>query len=197
MRPFQSVPILVLGLAIGLASASSSDDPALQVVVSTSVALNTLLPAEAETGWVFEQTRIRLIWENCGPADLCPVAQDPPHVSLVIGSGLRRRDALGCTRVNGAEGAAAFIGIDTVQRFAAASRIPVPIILAAVMAHEMGHLLLGPAHARSGLMHGYWDQDDLAHLSQRRLKFDLDQCTRLKAVVLARSVAGHLLLAAR
>ncbi|HSU32755.1 MAG TPA: hypothetical protein VLJ11_16120 [Bryobacteraceae bacterium] len=72
-----------------------------------------------------------------------------------------------------------------------------PKILGAVMAHEIGHLMLGPAHSRNGLMHGAWDVRDLCHLGQRQLKFDLDQTRRIQAAVRARSRPERFLVAAR
>ncbi|HEX4164807.1 MAG TPA: hypothetical protein VHZ55_04980, partial [Bryobacteraceae bacterium] len=64
-------------------------------------------------------------------------------------------------------------------------------------AHELGHLLLGPAHTETGLMHGNWDVHDLCRLEQRQLKFDPDQRQRIHVAVLARSPKAPTLLATR
>jgi hypothetical protein len=45
-------------------------------------------------------------------------------------------------------------------------------ILGSVMAHEMGHLLLGShAHAISGIMRGHWDSTELHKIAMGTLLF--------------------------
>jgi hypothetical protein len=45
------------------------------------------------------------------------------------------------------------------------------VLLGFVMAHELGHLLLGPGHTPDGVMQGKWGQKQWDALRQRWLRF--------------------------
>jgi hypothetical protein len=51
----------------------------------------------------------------------------------------------------------------------------VAVLLGVVIAHELGHLLLGPGHTPTGVMRSRWGNPDLKALSQRHLKFTSEQ----------------------
>ncbi len=56
------------------------------------------------------------------------------------------------------------------------------------MAHEIGHLLLGPKrHSRSGIMRARWDQEDLRLAAEARLRFTSQQAELIRAEVRART----------
>jgi hypothetical protein len=60
-------------------------------------------------------------------------------------------------------------------------------ILAHVMAHELGHLLLGPnAHSPSGIMRGMWSRDDLRFIGWSCLVFTPRQSDKLRANIARR-----------
>jgi hypothetical protein len=60
-------------------------------------------------------------------------------------------------------------------------------ILAAAMAHEIGHLLLGSnSHSSTGIMRAKWTRDELELARLGRLLFTPEQSTLLRAEVLAR-----------
>ncbi|MCC6585636.1 MAG: hypothetical protein IT168_02855 [Bryobacterales bacterium] len=46
----------------------------------------------------------------------------------------------------------AFIFLPKIQQLAAAKQVPLSAILSVVIAHELGHLLLGPGHSPAGVM---------------------------------------------
>jgi len=55
-------------------------------------------------------------------------------------------------------------------------------ILGHAIAHEVGHLLLGPsAHSPSGIMRGVWSPDDLKLMSWTYLLFTPSQSDQLRA----------------
>jgi hypothetical protein len=61
-------------------------------------------------------------------------------------------------------------------------------ILAAAMAHEIGHLLLGPnSHSSTGIMRAKWTRDELELARLGRLLFTPEQSALLRAEVLARA----------
>ncbi len=69
------------------------------------------------------------------------------------------------------------------------SDAPIPWeILACTIAHEIGHLLLGPnSHSRTGIMTGEWSPKVLRDASQGYLLFTPQQAVLIRAEVLARS----------
>ena len=55
------------------------------------------------------------------------------------------------------------------------------IILGHVLAHEIGHLLLGPgSHAESGIMSFPWGQKQLVDASRRRLRFTQPEAAKIQ-----------------
>jgi hypothetical protein len=86
-----------------------------------------------------------------------------------------------------------FVGVEraTHVRFAAAYRPAVDKtakgfacetyqVLGAVMAHEIGHLILGPAHARHGIMHPKWGPLQFLLIRSRELEFTPEEAGRLR-----------------
>jgi hypothetical protein len=71
-------------------------------------------------------------------------------------------------------------------------------ILACVIAHEIGHLLLGPnSHSRTGIMKGKWSAEELRGAGWGRLLFMPQQAELIRADVLARSGEQRALVAQR
>ena len=63
----------------------------------------------------------------------------------------------------------------------------IPVILGDVIAHELGHLLLGPgAHSPTGIMCGHWDRNYLRLALRGRQRFTPQQSELLQANVLRR-----------
>ena len=61
-------------------------------------------------------------------------------------------------------------------------------ILGHAIAHEIGHLLLGPhTHSASGLMRATWSPDDLKLISWSYLHFTTSECRQLQAALARRS----------
>lgn len=65
-------------------------------------------------------------------------------------------------------------------------------ILGAMMAHELGHVLLNlPAHSETGIMRGDWDLKDLCDLAHGSLLFTRQQAEVIRADVARRSHQQH------
>ena len=62
-----------------------------------------------------------------------------------------------------------------------------PVILGDVIAHEIGHLLLGTnSHSRTGIMCGRWDREYLRLLQEGFQTFSAEQSSAMRATVLRR-----------
>ena len=60
-------------------------------------------------------------------------------------------------------------------------------VLGAAIAHEIGHLFLGPnSHSPVGIMRAGWKEEDLLKVSQARLTFTPDQAQLIRTKVRAR-----------
>jgi len=59
-------------------------------------------------------------------------------------------------------------------------------ILAAVMAHEIGHLLLGVSHSSTGIMRAKWNQEELILAEQGLPHFTPEQSLLIRDEVAAR-----------
>ena len=61
-------------------------------------------------------------------------------------------------------------------------------ILGAVIAHEIGHVLLNlPSHSKTGLMRGDWELADLYNIASGRLLFTPDQAEVIRAELVRRA----------
>ncbi len=61
-----------------------------------------------------------------------------------------------------------------------------PVILGHVMAHELGHLLLGYQHRPSGIMTADWKKRELAKMAQGKFGFTAREGERLRGAVIER-----------
>ena len=78
----------------------------------------------------------------------------------------------GCGRI-------AYVVWPRVQAFADGERVPVANVLGRVLAHEVGHLLLGPnAHSPDGIMRAEWNNADFTS-GNHRAGFTPEQSARL------------------
>ncbi len=63
----------------------------------------------------------------------------------------------------------------------------VPIILGCVIAHEVGHLLLGSnSHSGSGIMQGHWERGQIRKAMTGNLPFTPEQVKPIQASTFAR-----------
>ena len=61
------------------------------------------------------------------------------------------------------------------------------VLLGFVMAHELGHLLLGAGHTPNGVMQAAWSQKQMDALRQRWLRFTEEGAARIRRALEART----------
>jgi hypothetical protein len=144
--------------------------------------------AEGQAAGLFAMAGVQIMWiEWLGkPASFRSLPDDPsPDFSVRIlgGSGMMQKkqgagvDVMGESIIPGGtqapvSGGIANVYYDRVKEVSAAWAPSTSAILGEAIAHELGHLMLGPQHSRQGTMKILWtpqDQDLIAHCELRFL----------------------------
>lgn len=157
----------------------------------------TLTGAEAQASRVLRKAGLEAEWLDCpisggeGPLR-CLQPLDPTEITLRVlpdrakAALPQATDVFGFALVpeDGSRGVDAAVfrgGIELLTRLGPASASQV---LGHVIAHEIGHLLLGSqAHSASGIMRPHWSLNDLEVAARGGLVFTADEGPRLRAAV--------------
>ena len=155
----------------------------------------TVLKAEKITSIVFRDAGLQMEWVNCDAQRQkeidarCISLPSRARFELHI---LRKSQdispaVLGLAFVPEAgTGRHADLFYDSVIRMQAESSVDAATILGHVAAHELGHLLIGKGHSRTGLMRANWTPADLGDASRGLLLFSSEECRELqRGLVLA------------
>jgi hypothetical protein len=204
---------LGLGFLVAVASvgsartqAAGSVEPRLQIMARVYnyavVSRGTLLGAERESSRIFREAGVEVAWLDCPTShaeeEKCPACAAPMGAMAVdlkvVPASMAER-----LRSNGEEAgmalpsarpgnaSAAWVFYQRVEELAESEVASSSQILGHAIAHEIGHLLLGPnAHSRTGIMRGHWDRRYLQEASQGQLLFTRDQAGRIRAEVSTR-----------
>lgn len=143
--------------------------------------------AEATASYVFGVIGIDIKWGSCTAPGSTNASVKPRFVlrlmdhSQPIASGRWTPDAFG----------RAYLTPDATADYAEVYYEPVrqvsvsyqfaerDDILGYAVAHELGHLLLGPRHTVNGIMSLRWNIEDLQMIRQRRMRFSNAQCSAM------------------
>jgi hypothetical protein len=142
-----------------------------------------LAAAEVQAREIFRHAGLETAWLNCSPKleKVEPRScyfSDATHMTLKISPRAMNRkvrdriDVLG-TAYPDEKGAGyfAYVFYDRIQELAQRRRLG-PALLADVMAHEIGHLLLGStSHSASGIMCAHWNYEQLRNVSEGAMAF--------------------------
>jgi len=79
--------------------------------------------------------------------------------------------ALALTSFYGASAQTTDVYYGAVEAYANSMKMPITVALGYVVAHEIGHVLLGQEHTASGIMRAKWTSDDFARMHVRHLRF--------------------------
>lgn len=157
------------------------------------VPAKVLASAEGQAGMIFRQAGIEVTWENStppkDPSKANPTSPRPPDAAVIDlrivahfapVAGMLRYDAMGFA----VPPDTAAISLEWVNKFASLGIAEEYQVLGAAMAHEIGHLFLGPnSHSPVGIMRGGWKEQDLLEASQARLTFTTDQARLFRTEV--------------
>jgi hypothetical protein len=197
-----------LGAALVRAATGEPPLPRITVLIHNYAAVSgdTVEIVEREVGAIFRANGVEIDWTDrvvlplaAAGASTCQVMRGPTRfdVRLLSSSVSNRlhlkpgefgRAVLGNT---GEFGALADVYADHLKMLVIGREWAYGPILGQVVAHELGHLLLGRgAHSSGGIMEANWRPKDLDKILQRRMTFPRGQSEQIRAQVLARIAAA-------
>ncbi len=181
------------GRAASESTNPNEDSPKVTILLFDFASLSEKVqkPMQERAGRFYQQAGVELKWAPCPTVEgtlalypNCTGYKEATHLMLRI---LRaapkgmKTDAkgealLGPRIVN--------VFWDRVQNEATRHNVPISDMLAQVIAHEIGHLLLGSnSHSPSGIMMGKWRLEDLGSISRGGVGFTSQQCEHIQMEV--------------
>ena len=167
----------------------------LQVVVRTydsvGVPPGEMDRARAGVGAILASTGIKPIWRPCHQTGcIGPVKPHEVIVRIVASVPQSARDSLGFSVVDASQhaGSLATVYEDRVRALAAGVEVDSGVLLGRVMAHEIGHMLLGTtSHPRVGLMRALWITRELRRDLPSDWTFSGKEAAELRRRLIART----------
>jgi hypothetical protein len=152
MKSWMIVAAIVMGVRV-MGAAEPEQPLAVHIEMKNAAADDDVVGrAQLEVTRIFAEAGVTIRWTDTGPRFTVSIV---PQVlgyaragSPVMGVALRKAD-----------GGIAQIFLKQVRNFSREHRVDVGVLLAYVIAHELGHLLLpGTPHSATGLMRADWDK---------------------------------------
>ena len=176
---------LLLGVAFH-ASAQTNADNTPQVVVSVyndaGVSANALAEAEEKAARIFARAGVRITWTNCSDCDRFEwptslsvriVPRSPRSTQEIFGMAFLSAEGTGCYTD---------VFYERAEKLQSAWNVNLSDTLGAVMAHEIGHLLLGSnSHTPAGIMRARWESQELNRMARGNLLFTESQSDQMRA----------------
>lgn len=177
-------------------------------VYNYATADSDLSYAEAEATVILNYAGLQPVWADCpvgdedskkylscepnpGPTDfIITIVAKPVREQIKLDEDAAGQ-ALKCSKSEG--GCWAYVFYSAVREQAREGDIPEFRLLGHVLAHEIGHLLLGPnSHSATGIMMAGWSDEDLRTIARGCLFFTQQQARRMRDALLARGSADQL-----
>lgn len=206
-REFKTCAVLMF-LALtspGFTQTSQTAIPArLEVSVSVydyaHILPELLAAAEQDARRIFQQAGVETVWATCLPkpekieSNLCYIVNSNHFVVKILPHAINaqvrdRINVLGDALVDEkGVGFYAYAFYDRVQTVAEEHRLG-HALLGDVLAHEIGHLLLGSkSHTVSGIMSAHWNGEELRRISEGSMFFGPNQSRLMRDRVGSRQV---------
>jgi len=176
-----------------------------QPQVTISVYNNASIPAQLLAGAIEQASRIFLKaglqtqWLECSIGVIgvqrspdCEAPFGPTHLALrIVPGSWANGDATFGIAFLSAEGKGVYCNVfySSVEKLHTDWHVSIPPILGHVMAHELGHLLLGThAHSEIGIMLPKWHGSELRSLTMGRLLFTPQQARAVREKLFSANV---------
>lgn len=137
--------------------------------------------AEDEAAYVFRSADVEIHWTGCGAEIALADAHTRPDFIVRVRQGQDFEkvgpvslEAMGRAFLDGTgDGYLADAYYGAIRQLTLSYPIAgADRVLGCTIAHELGHLLLGPGHRLNGIMQAAWTDEELVNLNQRRFKFN-------------------------
>jgi hypothetical protein len=153
--------------------------------------------AKAETDLVYRSAGVTIVWRDCDtfptPAEL---EREPWFIVRLrtgkppLTTGPASLDVMGKAFVEDhGGGTMADAYFQAIQAKSDQHNGDSGLLLGFVMAHELGHLLLGPGHTPEGVMQAAWGQKQMDALRQRWLRFTEEGAARVRRALESRTAS--------
>jgi hypothetical protein len=193
---------LGLILSFGAFRAWAEDEQSGDVFVTIAVhnhagvAANTLVQMERTASSIFKEAGVNVDWVNCDLppvaveiAGSCRITEFPKHLQLTIARRSKNlTDSVFGVSYLGEDGSGCYSNVfsEPAEELHARLYVNLGTLLGHVVAHELGHLLLGRnAHSDTGIMRPHWNERDLAKAGKGELLF-----TRAESQTMREKVAA-------
>ncbi len=204
--------LFVLNTTDLLAAAQSSETAPqadnqirIRVYDYAGVSEDVLRKAEDVTTGIFQKVGVDFVWFTCArngkfsAKASCPEAMDRRDLILNIvphsmSQGLGRKDEVDGLAVDGPDefSGHAWVFFDRAKEVAAKQLLNLANVLGNLMAHELGHLLLGSyPHSKTGLMRAGWSREEFIAANRGELGFSVPERERILKGVDARHHASR------
>jgi hypothetical protein len=189
--------LLVLACS-GLPQTISAHEPSQPSAVNLTVSVfndagveaSVWSQAQSRASEIMRRSGISLTWLDCAsagsamPDPNCRAVSYPAHLSVRVVAKVSpvKGDIFGQSFQDAAgEGNYALVYYAAIKAFRSATAVPAGELLGCVIAHELGHLLLGTAsHSPAGLMSGVWQDPELQQAVRHNLLFSGDEGERMR-----------------
>jgi hypothetical protein len=162
-------------------SVATAQDCRTQITVlvndSAGVEPSVLRQAEREAGRLFEAAGIEIQWMNCAQTNECGHVLGPKEFVLhIVPGGKTPSDAVFGEAFLGDDGRGQYSDVFFNRLRQAQEDVNLALLLGAVSAHELGHLLLGSnSHSGIGIMEPRWQKDSVEKIGKGILLFTREQ----------------------
>jgi len=193
-----------LGLSQILGGAEANAKITVRLYDYAGISETILTKAEREASRIYSHSGVQVLWMQCAESSQqatrfkgCEPDGDVPGIYLsILNEEMegRMRTSAGLSKANAVPGFAvaghAYVFLQRLLEICSNGRYPQDLILGVLMAHEVGHVLLGDnSHSPQGIMNAKLSPADLRLAQDRLLFFDARQATRIKVRSVSPSIA--------
>jgi len=193
-------------LAFAGTQATAGAQQGLRIIVRVynyaGVSRGTLARAEEEASRIFREAHVEMTWLDCptspAVAEKYPACEPPlgamgvdlrilPQAMAACVPSGKERLGLALPSTKAGSASSAWVFYHRVEQLAERKDASPAQILGHAIAHEIGHLLLGPnRHSSAGLMRAEWHREELQRASRGEMLFTPEQSEFIRTEVLAR-----------
>jgi hypothetical protein len=205
---------LTMSAVLALPLAAAEPAPSITVFVYNYAAIPPadLAKAKAEASRVYRHSGVEIEWLDCplspkeaGQFPACQLPPGPTRLAVRILSqsmAERMRQARDCFGFalypeDGSFATLANVFAHHADQISNRHRVRQGVILGHIVAHELGHLLLGAgSHSNSGIMHVPWLPKELEGVAQGSMMFTAGESEKMRVNIRARMAAAAVAMSA-